>query len=222
MMTPDEISKLAFLLYPHIVRAQPDAATVESLAARVKQLQTGLLPEDEFATIVCWLGNCAGIHRIGQAPMPLPDLPDKMRAPDFIAFPLVDGHPFPVLIEVKSSRHQEIKWSERYRSTLVNFAEHLKLPLLVAWKCADLWFLVDHRQFARSVTGYRLTLEKAFREDLSCLLFRNLRIQMNPDLELILDMEMLDELSSPGRRWSASARHRQICFEICRRIIALR
>jgi hypothetical protein len=126
MMTPDEISQLAFLLYPHIVKAQPDAATVESLATRVKELQTGLRPEDEVATMVCWLGNCAGIHRIGQAPMPLPDLPDKMRAPDFIAFPIVEGRPFPVLIEVKSSRHQKIKWSERYRSSLVNFANHLK------------------------------------------------------------------------------------------------
>ena len=57
MMNPDEISKLAFLLYPHIVKAQPDAEAVESLAARVRQLQTGLLPEDEFATIVCCLGN---------------------------------------------------------------------------------------------------------------------------------------------------------------------
>jgi Holliday junction resolvase len=195
MMNPDDISKLAFLLYPHIVKAPPDDTTVESLAERVRQLQTGLLPEDEFATIACWLGNCAGIHRIGQAPMPLPEFPDQMRAPDFIAFPIVDNRPFPVLIEVKSSRHQKIKWSERYRNSLVRFSEHLKLPLLVAWKHGGLWFLIDHRCFANSVTGYRLTLEQAFREDLSCLLFRSLRIQMNADLELILDMELLDEVA---------------------------
>jgi hypothetical protein len=50
MLNPDEISKLACLLYPHIVKAQPDASTVESLAARIKQLQKGLLPEDEIVS----------------------------------------------------------------------------------------------------------------------------------------------------------------------------
>src|ERR1035437_1637255 len=48
LMNPDDISKLAFLLYPHIVKAPPDDTTVEYLAERVRQLQTGLLPEDEF------------------------------------------------------------------------------------------------------------------------------------------------------------------------------
>ena len=157
MMNPDEISKLAFLLYPHIVKAQPDAATIESLAARVKELQTGLLPEDEFATIVCRLGNCAGIHRIGQAPMPLPDLPDKMRAPDFIAFPIVDGRPFPVLIEVKSSRHQKIKWSERYRRSLANFAEHLKLPLLVARRLSGVNGTEDLWRTSRNISNCRFS-----------------------------------------------------------------
>jgi hypothetical protein len=69
MTNTDDISKLAFLLYPHIVKSQPDVSTIESLAERIRQVQTGLQPEDEFATTVCWLGNCAGIHRIDQAPM---------------------------------------------------------------------------------------------------------------------------------------------------------
>ena len=196
MLNAGDISKLAFLLYPHVTKAEPDAMTIESLAERIRGLQAGLLPEDEFAAMVCWLGNCCGINRLGQAPMPIPAFADEMRAPDFIAFPVVDGRPFPVLIEVKSSHRRVIKWSESYRSSLVRFAELLQLPLLVAWKCGDLWFLVDHRHFVKNVTGYRLTLEQAFREDLSCVLFRNLRIQMNPELEMILDMEVIDE--TPG------------------------
>jgi hypothetical protein len=196
MLNAGEISKLAFLLYPYVIKAKPDATTIESLAERIRGLQAGLLPEDEFATMVCWLGNCGGINRIGQAPMPIPAFTEKVRAPDFIAFPFVDGKPLPVLVEVKSSHQRAIKWSESYRRSLARFAELLKLPLLVAWKCGDLWFLVDHRHFVKNVTGYRLTLEQAFREDLSCVLFRNLRIQMNPELAMILDMEMLDEV--PG------------------------
>ncbi len=72
MMNPDDITKLAFLLYPHIVNPEQRSATVESLAERIRQLQTGLSPEDEFAATVCWLGNCAGIYRIGQAPIHYP------------------------------------------------------------------------------------------------------------------------------------------------------
>jgi hypothetical protein len=53
MMSPDEITKLAFLLYPHVVSSKLDGATVESLTERINQLQTGLLPEDEFAATVC-------------------------------------------------------------------------------------------------------------------------------------------------------------------------
>ena len=156
----------------------------------------GLSPEDEFAATVCWLGNHAGIHRIDQMPMPVPEIAEKMRAPDFVAFPMVDGAPFPVPIEVKSSKHTQLKWSAKYRRSLIAFAEHLKLPLLVAWKTHDFWFLVDHRHLQQNQTGYRLDLETAFREDLSCVLFRNLRIQMNPDLRFILHMDILDEM--PG------------------------
>jgi hypothetical protein len=193
-MNPDDISKLAFLLYPHIVRAQPDELSAESLAARIKELQKGLLPEDEFAATVSWLGNCSNIHRIDQAPMPVPKLTDKMRAPDFIAFPMVGDRPVPVLIEVKAHRGKHLDWSESYRRSLTRFAECLNLPLLVAWKCGDLWTLVDNQHFEKNVEAYRLTIEKALTEDLLCVLFRNLRIQMNPELELILDMKILDEV----------------------------
>ncbi len=193
-MTPDDISKLAFLLYPLIVKSKPDFTSTESLAARIKGIQKGLLPEDEFAATVCWLGNCGGIHRIDQSPMPLLTMTEKMRAPDFIAFTMLGNRPTPILVEVKSHHDTSLDWSASYLMSLRRFAECLHLPLLVAWKCGDLWTLVDVEHFEKNVTAYRLTLEKAFREDLFCVLFRNLRIQMNSDLELILDMTILDEV----------------------------
>src|SRR5712692_8532331 len=194
-MTPEEISKLAFLLYPHIVRSKPDTTSTESLAQRIEGMQAGLQPEDEFAATVGWLGNCAAIHRIDQTPMPLPALGDKIQAPDFIAFPVVCGRPFPVLIEVKSHHGAHLDWSEKYLNSQRRFAECLNVPLLVAWKCGALWFLVDHRHFEKNVTANRLTFRKAIGEDLYCVLFRNLRIQMNPKLQFILDMEIIDEMA---------------------------
>jgi Holliday junction resolvase len=197
MMDKNDIAKLAQYLYPNLIRSDLESADVDALAAKIKEMRVGWSPEDEFAATMCWLGNSAGFHRITEVPAKWPpELAEKMRAPDFLAFPIVDGRPFPVLIEVKSSRHQQIKWSAKYRRSLIAFAEQLKLPLLVAWKHYGLWLVVDHRHFRQNQTGYRLDMETAFREDLSCVLFRNLRIQMNPDLRFVLHMEILDEM--PG------------------------
>jgi len=102
MMDREDIARLAFLLYPHITKTALDVASVESLAAKVEELHRGLSPEDEFAAKICWLGNCAGINRIDQTPMAVVELDGKIRAPAFIALPIVNGAPFPVLIEVKS------------------------------------------------------------------------------------------------------------------------
>ena len=95
---------------------------------------------------------------------------------------------------MKASKHKYLDWTESYRLSLMRFAQYLNLPLLVAWKCGDLWTLVDHQHFERNVSAYRLTVEKALREDLLCVLFRNLRIQVNPELELILDMKILEDV----------------------------
>jgi Holliday junction resolvase len=195
-MNPGDISKLAFLLYPYIVKSGPAGSSVESLAARAKAIQKGLLPEDEFAATVCWLGNCGGIHRLSQGSMPFLALKERMQAPDFLAFPIVKDRAFPVLIEVKSRHERALDWSEKYLSSLRRFSDTVNLPLLVAWKCGDLWTLVDIQHFQPNVTAYRLTLEHALTEDLLCVLFRNLRIRLNADLELIIDMEILDEV--PG------------------------
>ncbi len=194
-MTPEEISELAFLLYPHVVRSKPDTASTESLAQRIKGMQEGLQPEDEFAATVGWLGNCAAIHRIDQTPMPFPALTERLQAPDFIAFPLVCGRPLPVLIEVKSHNGDRLDWSEKYLNSLRKFAEYLNLPLLVAWKCGALWTLIHHTHFERNVTAYRLRFKEAIAQDLYCVLFRNLRIQMNPALEFILDMKIIDQVA---------------------------
>jgi Holliday junction resolvase len=193
-MTPEQLSQLAFLLCPHLAKPNPDNHSAEVLADRIKGIQRGLLPEDEFSATVCWLGNCAAIHRIDQSPMPVVEMPEKMRAPDFLAFPIHDGKLYPVLIEVKSHHGQEVDWSEKYLLSLKRFAEHLKLPLLLAWKCGGLWTLVDINHFEKNVTGYRLTLGRALTEDLFCLLFRNLRIQMDPDLELRLDFKICEDV----------------------------
>jgi hypothetical protein len=189
-----DVLNLAHRLYPHIATAEADITT-EALAERVESLTRGLLPEDEFAATAMWLGNCAAIHRIDQSRMPLQVAPDEMRAPDFLAFPIVNDRPMPILIEVKSAKDVVLDWSEKYLASLRRFADLLGLPLLVAWKWGDNWTLVDHRHFEKNLTAYRLTLVKAFKQDVMCVLFRDLRVMMNPEIELTFDFEMLDEVA---------------------------
>jgi len=189
-----ELFNLAKRLYPHVATAEA-GENADALAKRVESLKKGLLPEDEFAATVMWLGNCAAIHRIDQTPMPLQVSRDEMRAPDLLALPIVNGKALPVLIEVKSTHDTVVDWSEKYLSSLRAFAELLRLPLLLAWKWGDVWTLVDHRHFEKNVTAYRLTLENALKQDIMCALFRDVRVMMNPEVELIFDMEILDELS---------------------------
>ncbi len=187
----DELDQAAFeiskLLYGQGLIHNP----LESLSARILGIQKGLSAEAEFAATVTWLGNCDAIFRIETNPTTI-RAGSGLRAPDFIAFPSVKGRATPVLIEVKARAHEHLKWSEKYLSSLTGFAKLLNLPLLVAWKYKGLWLLVDHSHFDKNVTAFRLTIQKAVKEDLMSLLFRDLRVALNPKLQMYIDFEILD------------------------------
>src|ERR1019366_8722876 len=128
MMDKKDIARLAFLIYPHITKTALEEPAVESLAGKVRDIHRGLSPEDELAAKICWLGNCAGINRIDQTPMEVVEVEGKMRVPDFIAFPIINGAPFPVLIEVKSKHEEKLDFAEPYFLSLRRFAERVSLP----------------------------------------------------------------------------------------------
>lgn len=190
----DPLSRLAFALFPELAAEAINAGNVEPLTQRMRDIQRGMSAEDELAAKVSWLGNSAGIHRIDQIPLAAIEIDGRMRAPDFIAFPIVNGRPYPVLIEVKSKHDQRLKFSDSYLTSLRLFADRLRLPLLIARKCGGLWTLFDHRRFQRGEKGHRITLGTALMEDLSCALFRDIRVMMNPDIELAINMELVDEI----------------------------
>jgi hypothetical protein len=70
----------------------------------------------------------------------------------------------------------------------------VELPLLIAWNWKGLWLLVEHSHFEKNVTAFRLTLEKAFKEDLMSLLFKDFRITLNPNFQFFIDFDILDPL----------------------------
>jgi Holliday junction resolvase len=191
-MRPEDIARLAFLLYPDLVKT--DELNPESLAEKIQALRKGLQPEDEFAATVIWLGQCPAINRLEHCSLQIARGVERLRAPDFLAIASSKFGSVPLLIEVKSHHGRRLRWSAKYLQSLRAYAEAMHLPLLVAWRFGDIWTLVDHRHFKKNVTGYELSLETAFKEDLFCLLFGNLRIQMNSEIEFRLALRILDDL----------------------------
>jgi len=186
-----EIAKLAFGLYPHVFQAGEGQIDGEAIVERLKRIRAGFVPETEFFSIVSWLGNCAGIFRLDQTPMPI-DVKVEMRAPDFVTFVKHNERVVPLLIEVKKSDEEKLVWSEAYLGSLKAFADTLKLPFLVAWKWRDIWLLVDHSHFKKHTTAYHLTKEVAFTENLMSMAFGNVHIQMDHEMEFMIEALLID------------------------------
>ena len=77
-----------------------DKRSIPSFSERLHSVQKGLSAEAEFAATVSWLRNCDAIFKLETNPATAQA--GKLKAPDFIAFPIVRERRVPVLIEVKS------------------------------------------------------------------------------------------------------------------------
>lgn len=185
------IAKLAFGLYSHVFQSGESQIDGEAIVERLKRIRAGFVPETEFFSIVSWLGNCSGIFRLDQTPMPI-EAKVEMRAPDFVAFVKHNDRVVPLLIEVKKSDEEKLVWSEAYLNSLKAFSDTLKLPLLVAWKWHDTWLLVDHSIFKKHTTAYHLTKEVAFTENLMSMAFGNVHVQMDHEMEFAMEALLLD------------------------------
>lgn len=187
------IAKLAFGLYPHVFQAGERQVDGEAIVERLKRIRAGFVPETEFFAVVSWLGNCAGIFRLDQTPMPIEENL-MIRAPDFLAFSKRNEQLVPLLIEVKKSDDEKLVWSEAYLQSLTTFARALNLPLLVAWKWHDVWLLVDHVHFSKRTTAYHLTKEIAFTENLMTMAFGNVHVQMDDQMSFVMKGLLLDAM----------------------------
>jgi hypothetical protein len=83
-------------------------ASAESLSERIRGIQKGFSKEVEFAATVSWLGNCQAIFKVETNPATI-RADSGLKAPDFIAFPVVNGAAIPVLIEVTRKRPEPPK-----------------------------------------------------------------------------------------------------------------
>lgn len=160
-ITPDEIEHLVYEALSQLGWK----ADAKRLASRVARLHIGLPREDEFAVVCTWLGRCSLIHKLDQRQAPSMSQ-EEFQIPDLLAVFRSSNKSIPVLIEVKSKISKSLSFTSDYYSRLKQYAEALRLPLLIAWKRHGIWMLFDINNMNLAKTNYNITFSKAMGENL--------------------------------------------------------
>src|SRR6266498_2023257 len=174
--------------------------TMEKAIERFKALERGLPAEDEFVTLINWLGKCELIHKLDQEQTPLSSR-DQYQVPDFFAVFNVNERKIPVLIEVKSTKNTNLKWSEKYFEKFKRYANLLNLPLLIAWKCTfnesdfAYWTLFDSSAFEKPYKSYKISLQIASRENLLGQLAGEFALAIEAGVGLHLNLKLIGDIN---------------------------
>jgi Holliday junction resolvase len=185
---------------------EADASVV---AEKVRRLDIGLPCEDEFSVVCGWLGKCQLLHKLDQQQIPVTSR-EKFQVPDLLALFATQNSTSPVLIEVKSRKARTLSFTPDYLKKLTQYAELLKLPLLIAWKHYGIWTLFEakHLRKAPNAKNFKITLNMAMRENILGVLAGDVayRIGAGAGIHLQLRKEKMlgQEVAEDGRTedWS--------------------
>jgi Holliday junction resolvase len=86
--------------------------------------------------------------------------------PDLLARFSTQTNKSPVLIEVKSKKDKVLSFTPEYMGRLVNYADLMDMPLLVAWKFHGLWTLFEVHHMKKADKNFNIALETAMQENL--------------------------------------------------------
>jgi len=143
-MVPEDPTRYVYSVLRDFYRvADEDVDNIDPKAFvnRLRGVHKGLSAEHEFAAIASWLGNPRLI--VSADDVLLTD--DHYRVPDFMVVVRKGSRDVPFVVEVKSTTGNKLVWSEKYLASMRQFADMLRLPLLIAWKYQGIWMLVDAR-----------------------------------------------------------------------------
>ncbi|MBI1209210.1 MAG: restriction endonuclease [Azospirillum sp.] len=132
---------------------------------KVRRLDVGLPCEDEFSVVCGWLGKCRLLHKLDQQQIPISSR-EEFQVPDLLALFSSQSTSAPVLIEVKSKNEQTLSFKPDYHNKLMNYANILNLPLLIAWKCHSIWTLFEVKHLTKAVTNFNISHQTAMKENL--------------------------------------------------------
>lgn len=130
-------------------------------------IEYGLSAETEFAAILSWLGRCCFVHRLDQDCFSSQSDSDWC-IPDLLAVFDHQGVRLPVLIEVKTRKHERLALRSSELESMRRYAAMLSLPLLFAWKPRRLgfWLLVDPENFTERDGKSFLDINSAMKNNL--------------------------------------------------------
>jgi len=179
----------------------PGSDTPEALLARLKQVERGLEPEDEFSLILTWLGKCRLVHKLCQEQLPLASV-DTYRVPDLIAAFEYDKRIVPVLIEVKKREPKNPASLDSDSLSLnggyLRYAELLSLPMLVAWKYRGFWTLFEMQHAKLAAKNYKIDFDTAMKENLLGPLAGDFLYRLAPGTRIRVRIRKLTEPDSEG------------------------
>ena len=178
----------------NVLRELEPGATPEVIIERLEQIDLGLSAEDEFQCILVWLGKCPMCHKTEQVPFVSSDF-DPVKIPDIIAAFSIGDRTVTVAIEVKSTSHRKLSWSQGYYEKLSRYGSLTGLPVLVAWKHVPfrIWTLTDINAFRKNKINWVLPMNEAFRQNLLGVLAGELSYQLMDGVGLHLEARK-DEL----------------------------
>jgi len=160
----------------------------KEIVDKVNQLRRGLPKEDEFIALSVWMGKCTLIHKLDQKQFPGLSR-ERYQAPDLFALYDFNGKNVPVLVEVKATADIKLgPFSSVYYQKLVNYANMLGLPLLVAWyiEKLNLWCLFDLERMTQKRTAFHIDFQTAMNNSLLGILLDDVIINISRGTQVFI------------------------------------
>lgn len=177
----DELYKAAELAYKFFHGDEGLSLDINpnKIRSKLLQLNRGRPAESEFAALALWSGHCKYIHKLD-----IDTLPGDCtyEVPDFLCFLDVKGKIVPILVEVKTSKNEVLKFTKKYYSALKSFADELGLPVLIAFKFTGFglpwWALFELQKILTPRGTGKANIREVLRHDLTSTLFGNFHFQI--------------------------------------------
>lgn len=161
----------------------------EVVRSKLQQLLRGLPVEDEFALLSLWSGRCSLIHKLDQTVFPASH---DYTIPDYLCIFNVGNKLVVVLVEVKASKKQTIKFGKRYYSGLRNYGELLGIPVLVAYKFVGfdrpLWALFELEKMSQPTGTGKANILEMMKHDLIGVLLAGFHIQIWQGTSIVMEI----------------------------------
>ncbi len=161
------------------------AGKPEDIADKVRQLESGLPVEDQFAALCVWMGKCSLIHKLEQEQFPNLSR-EEYQVPDLLAVFDLAGKKMPTLIEVKKTNGIQLApFGGNYYAKLTNYAKLMNLPLLIAWYIKDfnLWCLFDIERMQRKRSAFHIDFNTATNNSLLGVVLDDVIFRIKPGLK---------------------------------------